>query len=187
MGGDHRHVLVAVAGQGGAEDRIPFVPREIHIEVRRVGARRRQKAFEQQPIAQGIDVGDAQAVDHQGRGPAAPAAGPAARRQVGHRQQVAREPLGGDHPQFVDQAPGHGFRQGVPVAPPKPRLGPGGEGRLGVFVVGGWHVQGRGWHAAAARRQQFMTGKHQAGVVGEGRGQVVEFLQGQGRRGRIGG
>ena len=48
---------------------IAFIPGEVHIDIGRVGAAWIQEALEIEVVLDGADIGDSQAVGHQGGGP----------------------------------------------------------------------------------------------------------------------
>ena len=91
------------------------------------------------------DIGDAQAVGHQGGGPGAPAAGArAAVDDVAHNEEIGRKIHLSDDFQFVFQALHHGFGQVKAVALAGALVGGLAQNRLGrslLVIVPGRHDQ----------------------------------------------
>ncbi len=93
-----------------ADDLVPPVVREVDVHVRHRDPLGVQESLEDEPVADGVHVGDAEAVgDERAGGRAAPRADrdalpPGVGDEVPHHQEVARETHLGDHAQLVAQA-----------------------------------------------------------------------------------
>jgi hypothetical protein len=79
MAGHHGR-MAGKTVQHAVDDRVPFVPGEIHVDVRRVRAAGVEESAEVEVVLHRADVGDAQAVGHQRGGRRSPAAGAGALR-----------------------------------------------------------------------------------------------------------
>ena len=98
--------------QHALNHRVALIPGKIHVDVGRVLAARIQKAAEVEVVLDRADIGDAQAVGHQGGGPRAPAAGArAAGDDVAHDEKIGRKPHAVDDAQLVLQTVHHRFGQ----------------------------------------------------------------------------
>ena len=140
VGVDHRDAsrpLGAVTGQDHVVDVFAPGGLDVDVDVGQVLAHRVHEPFERQVVTQRVDVGDAGEVAHERAGGAAPARGPDAHGlhvgdDVGHGQEVGREPHAPDHRElvmqpvserfvlvhaaFVDAAPGAFGQQGIGAA-----------------------------------------------------------------------
>ncbi|MBA7657551.1 hypothetical protein ES703_65490 [subsurface metagenome] len=112
----HGRPLAAVLFEDVGQHAVPFVPGEVHVDVGQVGALLVQKPFEGEVVAQGVDLGNEQAVAHDGGGAAAPADGEALlAHDVGHHQEIGREPLAADQVQLLFDAGYYLGGQGLPL------------------------------------------------------------------------
>jgi hypothetical protein len=121
-------VVRAVPGRGVADHLVAAAIVEVHVDVGQLDPLWVQEPLEDQPVPQGVDVGDPQAV-----GDDRPRCGPPARPdpdpvlagepdQVPHDQEVAREPHRPDHTQLaVDPLPDLGRDRAVPLLGPLER------------------------------------------------------------------
>jgi hypothetical protein len=138
----------------------PFVPWEVHVDVRRIAASHIEEALEEEVVLQRIHVGDAQAVtdDAGRRGP--PAAGPGGvGNDVVDHQEVAGEALGPDDVQLVGQPAAHVGPQG-----PVSADGPGGAEPLELFegLIVAQAPEGRE-HVAAGNQEAPVQARGQFG------------------------
>ncbi len=102
MVGDHRRARPRMLAEDPREDPVALVPGEVEVDVGRVAARRIEKALEQQPRAERLDVGDAEAVgDDRVRDRAAAAMGRAVEDDVAHHQEIVGEALHPDDRELV--------------------------------------------------------------------------------------
>ena len=84
---------------------VPLVPGEVHVDVGRVLPAPVEEALEEQGVAQGVHVGEAQEVGDDAGGGAAPAAGAGALlHDVAHHEEVGGEALLPDDGKLVVQA-----------------------------------------------------------------------------------
>ena len=92
--GHHRRARPRMLAEDPREDPVALVPREVEVDVGRVAARRIEEALEEQPRAERLDVGDAEAVgdDRVGDGAAA-AVRRAVEDDVAHHQEIVGEAL----------------------------------------------------------------------------------------------
>ena len=115
-----RHPVAAVAFDDIVQHLVPPVILKIHIDVRHFLAFHIQEPLENQPIFQGIDIGDAEAVEGDAGGGAAADSGhyappPHKIHNVPHHQEIVGELGIADYFQFVLQAL-LGFRSGMGIA-----------------------------------------------------------------------
>ena len=149
--GHHRRARKGIAAEHVRQHTVPLVPREVEVDVGRVGARGVEEPFEEEPGAEGLDVGNAEAVTHHRVGDgAATAVGGPVRHDVVDHQEVIGEALHSDDGQFVFQPVAGDGRHGA-VAPFGAGVGERTELFEGVGTVG---------HSSAARpdRAEFATG-----------------------------
>ena len=167
-GRDHRRALGSEELEDMVEHLVAAPPAEVQVDVRPVAARRVQEALEGEPVAEGVGVGQAQAVGDEAvrRRPAADA-GDALGAGVGgeplDQQEVGREAQALDRPQLVVQAVQHLGPQGA-EASPRPVESQGAEARVGRLSIleldlGEVHAAERG-RVAAVRRDDEAAGEH---------------------------
>ena len=141
--GDAGGALFAVAGQDHVVDVLAPGRFDVDVDVGQILAHRVHEPLERQVVAQGVDVGDAGEVAHERPGGAAPARGPDAHGlhvgdDLGHGQEVRREPHAPDHRELVVQALAQGLGLGhAPFVDASPAsLGQQGARRCGLRGVG---------------------------------------------------
>ncbi len=140
VGDDLRHVVPAVLLRRVADHLVPVAGVEVHVDVGHRDPARVEEPLEQQVVADGVHVGDGQAVGHGAAGRAAPArADPDAvvlgvLDQVPHDQEVRAEAHGGDDLELVAEAVGHLGRERLAPALRRPL-----EGQVAQVVLGGGH------------------------------------------------
>ena len=109
VGVDHRHApgaLFAVAAEDHVVDVLAPGGLHVDVDVGQVLAHRIHEPLERQVVAERVDVGDAGQVAHERAGGRSPARRPDAHRlhvgdDVGHREEVRREPHAPDHRELV--------------------------------------------------------------------------------------
>ena len=111
-GDDVRHPVAAVAVDDVAQDFVPPVVLEVHVDVRHFLALQVEEALEHQFVPHGVDVGDAQAVQ-----------GHAGRRAAPHPEQDALPPHEGNDVPHHQEVVGE-----TGSAAPPPARNPGGRG-----------------------------------------------------------
>ena len=152
----HHGGMATVAGQDGVKDPVPFVPGKVHIDVRRVLAARVEEPLEIEVVFERADIGDLQAVGHQGGRPGAPAADAGALPDnVPDRQEVCGEVHLCDDAQFVFYSVDHRFGQLASVTVMGARIGRFPQAVDGIPAVGG------------------MPGGHHDAEGGAGKGQPI--------------
>ena len=146
-GHDLGDVVGAVALGGVADHLAPVALVEVHVDVGHLLATGVEEALEQQVVADGVEVHDAQAVGHAAaRGRASPRSHPDARLagvadEVPHHQEVGGEAHVADDAELELEALHHLRPQGVAIA-----LAGALEGQVAqvVVVAGEAHRQGEG-------------------------------------------
>ena len=133
---DHGRAVLAVAAENVGQNVVAFVPGEVHVDVRRIFAAAVQKALEKQVVADGIHVGDAEAVRHHaGRGGTPATRARRLLHDVVHHQEVRRVTLVADDGQLVLQALPHS-RGDRAVPPPCALVAELAQVLVGVLAVG---------------------------------------------------
>ncbi len=171
--GDHRRARVRVALEDVGQDPVALIPGEVEVDVGRVAALGIEKALEQEPGAQRLHVGDAEAVAHHRVGDrAAAAVGGAVLHDVVHHEEVVGEVLDCDDGQLVLQ-PVAGDRRHRAVAPlgalPGQRPEPG-QGVVGVRHPRRYRPSDR--NPVSAPLGDLEAGPERLGAVGEVAGEV---------------
>ena len=166
--GHHRGLRMGIAAEDVGQHVVALVPGEVEVDVGRVLPLGVEEALEQEPGAERLDVGDAEAVAHDRVGDGAAAAvGGAVGDDVAHDEEVVGEALHPDDGELVLE-PVAGHRGDGAVAALGALVGEGAELLEGVAHVG----EARGDDAAdrnpvAAALGDLIGGAHRLGAVGE--------------------
>ncbi len=134
--GDPGAAIGSEALDDATQQRRPFVPGKVNIDVGRIGSGHGQKALEVQVVGDGIDVGYTQGIGYDRCGTGATATGAAGHRDdVIHHEEVWREALAADDAKLVVDAPDDAVGQ-LAVAPLGPVDHAGAQylGRVGTAI-----------------------------------------------------